>query len=102
MRTYSTDFFFSGKRRKEALGSDDEKNNDAAVEVEVDEDNFAKVVNRRPKGKPVQDDEPSFTGRMRAFPDDAVPSDDEDANGEASGSGPKVSSATEGQIFDQW
>lgn len=42
---------------------------------------------------------------MRAFPDDPVSSDLEpDINGEASGSGPKVSSAreTERQLFDQW
>ena len=95
--------FFQGKKKKVASGSDGEKNNAAEVEVEVDGDNFAKVVTRR-KGKRVQDDEPSHTGRMRAFPDDPVSSDYEPyANdGEASGSGPKVSSAPEGQFFEQW
>ena len=98
MKTYPIDwfFFFLGKKKKVTLGSDDEENDDAEVEVEVDKDNFAKAVTR-PKGKKVQDDEPSFTGRMRAFPEDPVPSDDEpNANGKASGSAP------EGQVFDQW
>jgi len=88
-----------GKKKKVASGSDDENNE---VEVEADKDNFAKVVTR-PKGKKVQNDEPSYTGRMRAFSDEPVPSDDEPyANGEVSGSGPKVNSALEGQLFDQW
>lgn len=99
-------FFFSGKKKRVnsgKTGSDDEKDK---VEVEVDKDNFAKVVTR-PKGKKVQDDEPSFTGRMRAFSwaDEPLPDDDEPyfANGEASGSGPKDSgSAPEGQLFNQW
>jgi hypothetical protein len=97
MKTYPIDFFFSpGKKKKVAQGGDDEKNN----EVEVDKDNFAKVI--RSKGRKVQD-EPSFTGRLRAFPDDPVPSDDEPyANEEASGSDPKDNSAPEGQLFDQW
>lgn len=96
MKTYPIDFFFSGKKKKATCGSDDDKNKD---EVEVDKDNFAK----RPKGKKVQDDEPSYTGRLRAFSDDPVPSDDEPyADGEASGSGPKVNNAPEGQLFDQW
>lgn len=94
-------YFFSGKKKKEALGSGDEKN-----KVDIDGDNFAKVVTR-PKGKRVQDGpaEPSYTGRMRAFSDDPVSSDPEpDVNGEASGSGPKVSSApeTERQLFHEW
>ena len=102
-------FFFPGKKKKEASGSDDDSSNAAAARVEVDDDNFKKVV-ARPKGKKhgsfgrkIQDDEPSYTGRMRAFPDDpVVPSDDQesDANG-----GPNVGNAApekEGQLFDQW
>ena len=103
MKIYLIDcffFFFSGRKKKVvASGSDDEENK---VEVEADKDNFAKVVTRS-KGKRVQDDEPSFTGRMRGFPDEPVPSDDEPyADGEASGSGPKVNTAPAGQLFDQW
>jgi hypothetical protein len=89
-------FLFPRQEKKVAPGGYDEKNN----EVEVDKDNFAKVT--RSKGRKVQD-EPSFTGRLRAFPDDPVPSDDEPyANDEASGSDPKDNSAPEGQLSDQW
>ena len=99
-------FFFPGKKKKEASGSDDSSNAAAVgVEVDVDEDNFTKVV-ARPKGnkqgsfgRKIQDDEPSYTGRMRAFPDDDHESD---SNG-----GPNVGSAApasekEGQLFNQW
>ena len=61
------------------------------------------MVTRSKGKKVVQDDEPSFTGRMRAFSDDPVPSDDErNGNAEASGSGSKGKGAPEGQLFDQW
>jgi len=103
-----------GRRGKDALGSDNDNNekSDTTGEVQVDGDNFTiagpkgnqKRFGRQKRNQDAPEvNEPSFTGRLRAFTPEPAPSDPAPDDGEAFRSTPNGGAPeAERQLFEQW